>query len=184
MKIFFGLGNPGADYAMTRHNAGFIFLDKLREHYNLPQFTQNKRFHADVTDGPHETYAKVILVKPFTFMNHSGDSVQRILSYYKLNMQDIVIIHDDLDIEIGKFKISTNMRAAGHNGIQNIIENLGTQEFTRIRIGVEAEGGRNNRGPITGEKYVLQKFSPDELQRLDDVIIEIIDALYTQKIFL
>ena len=177
MKIFFGLGNPGSDYASTRHNAGFLFLDQLQQHLSLPAFAHHARFRADITSGIHPDLGKILLAKPLLFMNRSGEVVRQIVDYYKTPLHDIMIAHDDLDIEIGKYKISSNMRAAGHNGIQSIITSIGTQDFLRIRIGVEAFGGRINRGEISGEKFVLQKFTDEELSLLEDVLSQIMSEI-------
>jgi PTH1 family peptidyl-tRNA hydrolase len=109
-------------------------------------------------------------------MNLSGEAVQAILTFYKLTSEDIIVIHDDLDIAVGNYKISKNVSSAGHNGIDSIIENIGTQDFTRIRIGVEMEAGRQAR-QIPGEDFVLQKFTEEELEKIkkisDDILNEI-----------
>lgn len=174
MKIIVGLGNPGADYHNTRHNAGFLFADDLCVHYNFSTFSHDKKFDALISEGFLPDKTKIILVKPQKFMNLSGCVVRAIMDYYKASPKDLMIVHDDLDIEIGKYKISHDIRAAGHNGVQNIIETLGTQEFTRIRIGIELAGGRCERGKISGKNFVLQKFSPEELQKIHIVCKNII----------
>ena len=174
MKIIVGLGNPGKEYIKTRHNAGFMILDALAKNYNLT-FTENKRFNALIAKDQNQ-----ILVKPLTFMNNSGQSVQAVLSYYKLipkklglfnqknsDLTDILtIIHDDLDIPGGKFKVSINSRAAGHNGVQSIINHLKTKNFTRIRIGIKPTEDR----VIDVRKYVLKNFSPNEFAQIDGII--------------
>jgi PTH1 family peptidyl-tRNA hydrolase len=173
MKLIIGLGNPGQEYTNTRHNAGFMFLDVLQKKYSLQSFTFNKKFNAEISEGFTDTQEKIILAKPQTFMNCSGRSVQSLIVFYKISPQDIIVVADDLDIEIGKYKISKDTRAAGHNGIQNIIDTIGTQDFTRIRIGVEKVGGRKERGTVLGDKFVLQNFTKDEL----DIITKTFDSL-------
>lgn len=174
MKVIIGLGNPGKDYEKTRHNAGFLFVDILQKWCELPQFTFDKKFNAEITQGLCSAgKEKTLLVKPQTFMNRSGESVQKILEYYKIDPRDIIIVHDDLDIEIGRYKISHNIRAAGHNGVQDIILHLGTQEFTRMRIGVEAEGGKPERNTSSGSKFVLQRLSDEEYKKITETIEEI-----------
>lgn len=177
MKLIIGLGNPGTQYEQTRHNAGFLFLDVLREKYELPEFAFHKKFNADITEGFIEAQEKVILAKPQTFMNRSGQSVRALIDFYKIAPEDIIVVADDLDIEIGNYKISENTRAAGHNGIQSIIDNIGTQGFTRVRIGVETVGGRSERGEIAGDKFVLQNFTTQELQDVEDLFIALQDEI-------
>lgn len=174
MKIIFGLGNPGEKYSRTRHNAGFIFLDIFRAHYDMEPFALQKKFHADIVHGLLPNKEKIILVKPITFMNRSGIAAHAIINYYNCPLNDIIVIHDDLDIAIGKFKVSHNIRAAGHNGVQDIIDAIGSQDFIRIRIGVENPEGKKMREPISGKDYVLQEFSSGELTQLTDVCKTII----------
>lgn len=135
MKLIVGLGNPGKKYKATRHNIGFIFIDALQAGWNFPVFEFQKKFNAELS---RENFQQedIILVKPQTFMNLSGESVKKILDFYKMIPKDILVIHDDLDIAMGNFKIATNSSSAGHNGVQNIIDQLGTQEFRRIRVGI------------------------------------------------
>ena len=133
--IIAGLGNPGEKYDDTRHNIGFAMVDKLQEHWNFPAFGFNKKFQAEVSEGNHASQ-KLLLLKPQTFMNLSGAAVRAILDFYKLTPADIIVIQDDIDIALGTFKVATDSRSAGHNGVQNIIDQLGTQQFTRLRLGV------------------------------------------------
>jgi len=176
MKLIIGLGNPGPEYTHTRHNIGFALIDALQQKYALPHFSYNKKFNADLAEGFTDNQ-KIILVKPQTFMNHSGYSVRTLIDFYKIDAESIIVIADDLDIEIGHYKISKDTRAAGHNGVQNIIDMIGTQNFTRIRIGVEKSGGRCKRGDIAGDKFVLQKFDNDELQQIKNAMEHIITDL-------
>ncbi len=171
MKLIIGLGNPGKEYEQTRHNVGFLFLDALKEKYALPEFAFHKKFNADMTEGFIDEQEKIILAKPQTFMNRTGQSVRALIDFYKIVPEDIIVVADDLDIEIGNYKISEDTRAAGHNGIQSVIDNIGTQDFTRVRIGVETAGGRSERGEIAGDKFVLQNFTPQELQDVEDLFI-------------
>lgn len=182
MKIICGLGNPGIQYENTRHNVGFLCLDHIAHHFNFPLFAPEKTLHAQVSIGmiPQCT-EKIILVKPDTYMNRSGAAVQAVMHYYKSPISDLIVIHDDLDIAIGKFKISHNTRAAGHNGIQNIIDMLGTQDFMRVRIGIESEGGKKTREHLSGEAYVLQNFSPTEKSEYVHVYNTIITQIFDTK---
>lgn len=170
MKLIIGLGNPGDKYIGTRHNVGFEIVEKIRSDWNFSQWEFNKKFNAEISKGN-----EALLVKPQTFMNLSGTAVKGILDFYKLTPDDIIVIHDDLDIPVGNYKISKNVSSAGHNGIDSIIENIGTQDFTRIRIGVEMEAGRQTR-KIPGEDYVLQKFSEDESEKIYPALLQIIET--------
>ncbi|MBU4216632.1 aminoacyl-tRNA hydrolase [Candidatus Parcubacteria bacterium] len=177
--VLVGLGNPGDQYKLTRHNAGFLAIDKIVTSLGLSWET-NKKFQAEICKN--EQY---IFIKPQTFMNNSGQVVRAILSYYKLLPQkflifkesnadlsdELIVIHDDLDIELGKFKKSVDSRAAGHNGVQSIINHLKTKNFTRLRIGIKTK----NLEKIPGVKFVLQRLPEEELtiinQTINDIII-------------
>ncbi|OGI16616.1 MAG: aminoacyl-tRNA hydrolase [Candidatus Moranbacteria bacterium RIFCSPHIGHO2_02_FULL_40_12b] len=164
MILIVGLGNPGEKYKNNRHNAGFIVLDEIQKTWNFPDFEFYKKFNSDVSDGQMSN-VKCLLVRPQTFMNHSGEAVRKILDFYKLTPQNLIVIHDDLDIEIGNYKISSDTSSAGHKGVQDIMDKLGTQEFKRIRVGVETAGGRVNRN-IPGDDFVLQDFSEEEMEKV------------------
>ncbi|MEN8252449.1 MAG: aminoacyl-tRNA hydrolase [Patescibacteria group bacterium] len=176
MKLIIGLGNPGQEYEKTRHNAGFLLVDALQGDKDLPEFSFNKKFNAEISEG-FVNEEKYILAKPQTFMNRSGESVRALIDFYKIEPTDIIVAHDDLDFELGNHKISRDNSAAGHNGIQSIIDNIGTQDFTRLRIGIEKTGGRNERGEIPGNKFVLQNFSQKELETLSEVNKVILESL-------
>lgn len=175
MQLIIGLGNPGKKYSHTRHNAGFLLLNKLCQYFNFPAFHLEKKFDAEISEGSLNG-KKTILVKPQTFMNLSGKSIGAISDFYKLSPSDIIIAHDDLDIEIGKWKISEDSRAAGHNGVQSIFNHLGTQTIKRIRLGVEKAGGRTERVE-SGIDFVLKDFTKEESEKLETTISEIIKKL-------
>jgi PTH1 family peptidyl-tRNA hydrolase len=186
MKAIFGLGNPGKKYALTRHNAGFLALDKIKKAYAFPEFKFEKKFRAEISQSSPEgeefipdkkKKSKIILIKPQTFMNQSGLSIRAILDFYKIPPDDILIIHDDLDIELGKYKISANSRSAGHNGVQNIIESLGTQKFKRIRIGIAKPPEEKKTCIFSAHGYVLEKFSKKELDLLEEVFKNAIEEI-------
>lgn len=154
MFVIAGLGNPGRKYENTRHNVGFCVIDRLADKYGIS--VNEKMFQALVGRGVIEG-EKVLLVKPQTFMNLSGESIQPILGYYKVDPEDFVVVYDDISLETGNIRVRGKGSAGGHNGIKNIIARLGTQEFPRVRIG-------------TGEKpsqmdladYVLGHFTSEE----------------------
>ncbi len=174
MKILIGLGNPGHNYENTRHNAGFLCIDAFQRQHEFPAFTEKKKFFAHITEKTFLNGEKVMLVKPTTFMNNSGRAVGAVMHYYNSDPSDVIIIHDDLDIEIGHYKKTCSAGAAGHNGVQDIIDCTGAHDFMRIRIGVETAGGRQSRGMISGKDFVLQPFTATEKERLNDVITTII----------
>lgn len=172
MKIIVGLGNPGENYQKTRHNIGFMFLDYLAGEEAVWKF--NKKFKAYILEK-----GDLVLVKPQTFMNNSGLAVRAFLDYYKLlpkklgifakgniDLSEILtVVHDDLDIEFAKHKTSVNASSAGHNGVESIIRHLKTKNFTRIRFGIKNE----LKAKIPGEKFVLQRFSGEEISEINDI---------------
>lgn len=165
MKLIVGLGNPGSKYKNTRHNAGFLALDYLVDGQDA---NWSEKFEAEFTElGLNEE--KVLLAKPQTFMNLSGKSVAAIVNFYKLTpATDLIVIHDDKDLPFGSIKAAKDSSAAGHNGVKDIIDALGTQDFSRIRIGIET---RESDSPIPTDVFVLQPFSDDELSQLNQKIM-------------
>lgn len=165
MKLIVGLGNPGKEYSKTRHNVGFIVVDN---YLNDVKWEEKK----DCMLYIKKNHGKdVCFMKPLTFMNLSGNAVSRIVNYYKIDIHDILVIHDDLDLNIGSFKIKTNSSSGGHNGINSIISMLHSQDFARLKIGI----GHSNDIPTVD--YVLGKLSKEEINKLDsDIYKEIIDT--------
>jgi PTH1 family peptidyl-tRNA hydrolase len=159
MKLIIGLGNPGEKYQKTRHNIGFILLDLLAEEMNI-NFELNSNLNAEIAEFKQGT-EKILLCKPQTFMNNSGQAVSKIVSYYKINPKDILVIQDEIDLPFGKIKLSTNSSSAGHKGIQSIINHLSTQEFQRLRFGINHE-----TNPLPTEIFVLKNFSQKELETI------------------
>ena len=168
MKLIIGLGNPGEEYKKTRHNAGFLAVNKIANNFRFPVSSFQSKFNAEISQGIIDE-EKIILAKPQTFMNNSGQAVKAIIDYYKIKPEDIIVIHDDLDILLGEYKISKNKNSGGHKGVQSIIDYLGTKDFTRIRIGIGIE---NKKTPT--EKFVLERFGEDEMGIVEGVIEEII----------
>lgn len=176
MKLIVGLGNPGKEYETTRHNAGFLAVDKLSSKFSLPDFKVNKKIHGEVSKGKINSTVAVLL-KPNTFMNNSGESVEAAMTFYKINPDDLIIIHDDKDIPLGETRVQINRGAAGHNGITSIIEKIGTKEFNRIRIGIAP----TDKKIVSISNFVLATFSEDEKHQftkvLDTVCSEVISLL-------
>lgn len=172
MKLIIGLGNPGKKYSGTRHNIGFEFLDKLKTELDFPEFEFNKKFNAELSAKKES-----VLVKPQTFMNLSGEAVKNILSFYKLSLDDITVIHDDKDIALGEYRLADDSSSAGHNGVQNIIDCLDTQKFKRIRIGVGLPADLSAETLVKAEDFVLQKFSDEELEIIKKVLDDVLEEV-------
>ncbi len=173
MKLVFGLGNPGSEYANTRHNVGFIMLDDY-----IGNEKWSKKFNGLYIEK-NINGEKYIFVKPLSFMNLSGGVVSSFVKYYKASNKDIIVIHDDLDLPVGKIRIKVNSSAGGHNGIKDIIKSLGTQEFVRIKIGI------SNNKDIDTKDYVLGKFSKadiDSIKNIEREVFEIIESFEYDKV--
>lgn len=164
MKLIVGLGNPGRDYDGTRHNVGFMAIDRIVLALGL-NFDRNKfngSYCTDIINGE-----KVIFLKPLEYMNLSGNVIRRFVDFFDISISDILIIHDDLDMDVGRIKLRPRGSSGGHNGLKNIESNLGTQEYSRVKIGIS-----NNKKYDTKD-YVLGKFSKDEL----DIINKTFDMM-------
>ena len=173
MKLIIGLGNPGKQYEKTRHNAGFLFADyffeKYLDEFGFSDWKLDKKLKSEISIGKTGK-TKIILLKPQTFMNLSGKAVSAAVKYYKVKLENIFIAHDDIDLLLGKYKISVGSSSAGHNGAQNIIDVLGSKDFSRIRIGVDnREKPASSSGKIPTEKYVLGKFTAAEMKTVSTV---------------
>lgn len=163
-----GLGNPGKKYARTRHNLGWLTLDMLHTEWKASEWRQEKKFQAEVSETLSQG-RKVFFIKPQTFMNNSGESVRTILGFHKALPKDIIVLHDEVDIPFGKIKATISSRAAGHNGVKDIIDKLGTQDFCRLRLGV----GKSANPHISTADHVLQNFSPEEEKELPPLFEQI-----------
>lgn len=169
MKLVVGLGNPGKKYERTRHNVGFLVLDavhdQLKKIDSMGKWKLNKSFNAQVAEGNLAGH-KVLLAKPMTFMNRSGDAVALLANYYKIDPKDILIIHDDKDIEFGEVVYQFDRGHAGQNGVKSIIHMLSTKAFYRLRVGI--------RTPLLDKKdtgdFVLGRFSIKEKIKLKQVL--------------
>lgn len=171
MKLIVGLGNPGKDYDKTRHNIGWELLQAFAEHHRADGFKKNRALKAEITDIRIGS-ERVFLAFPTTFMNLSGQAVQAIASFYKIPVDNILILQDEMDVEVGKAKFTAKGGAAGHNGITSIQQSLATNEIARFRIGVNRPTGQ-----IKVEDYVLQRFSPEDEQQLNKRANTFIEAL-------
>lgn len=151
MKLIVGLGNPGKKYNKTRHNIGFRVIEELKS-FDLAQ-------------------DKIILLKPDTFMNDSGKAVKKILKYSKLNTRDLIVIHDDIDLPFGTIRVNKDSSSAGHKGVQSIIDELGTKDFTRIRFGIRPER------KVDTTKFVLKEFTKEEEKQLSEIIKKAVEQI-------
>lgn len=157
MKLIVGLGNPGKDYKNTRHNVGFLVLDN---YLNTSDWKEkfNANYHEARINGE-----KVLFIKPLTYMNLSGDAIVKFINYYDVNLDDILVIHDDLDLPFSTYKLKKNSSAGGHNGIKSIINRLNSQDFARLKIGVSHDK------TIDTKDYVLGNFSKIELEKFNEM---------------
>ncbi len=168
MLLFVGLGNPNPNNSNNRHNVGFLVIDKINAKFNLSK--QKPKFKGLLTTG-NISEQKVFAIKPLTFMNNSGICIKELIEYFKIDVKNVFVFHDDMDIDIGKVKAKVGGSSAGHNGIDSIDKNIG-KNYPRIRIGI----GRPKKDS-TGIDHVLDNFSDDEKQNVEKVTNNIIKSL-------
>ncbi|KKQ27160.1 MAG: Peptidyl-tRNA hydrolase [Candidatus Magasanikbacteria bacterium GW2011_GWC2_37_14] len=169
MKLIIGLGNPGKEYLKTRHNVGFMVLDALQKKLVLSgasNWELSKKFNAEIC-GLTLNNEKIVLTKPLTFMNNSGEAVQLIAHFYKLTVKDLIVVHDDKDLKLGDIRVQKDRSDAGHNGVKSIIEHLKTQNFIRVRVGIASENEKKMKDTA---KFVLNKFGLLERKKVEEVI--------------
>lgn len=171
MFLIAGLGNPGTEYAATRHNIGFDMVTYLSDKYDIAVRTREGKA---LTGKGMIAGQKVILVQPQTYMNLSGESIRALMDYYKIAEDELIVIYDDISLEVGQIRVRPKGSAGGHNGIKNIIAHLGSQEFARIKIGV---GAKPEGGDLV--KHVLGRFPKEEDAMLRDVFALADEALCT-----
>lgn len=157
MKLIVGLGNPGKEYENTRHNIGFMALDNYLGKVDFKEKDNYSIYEKNINNE------KVIFLKPLTFMNESGQAVKKIINYYKINIEDILVIYDEMDFEVGQYKIKKSGSSAGHNGIKSIINYLKTEDFKRIRIGISKPKGNSI-------DFVLGKFNASDLKIIKETL--------------
>ena len=168
MLLLVGLGNPNPNNSNNRHNVGFFVIDAINQKFKLSK--QKPKFKGLLTTGNIDEQ-KVFAIKPLTFMNSSGICIKELIEYFKINVKDVFVFHDDMDIDIGKVKVKFGGGNAGHNGIDSIDKNIG-KSYSRIRIGI----GRP-KNDSSGEEHVLDNFSVDEKGSLEKVNKNIIDSI-------
>lgn len=170
IKIIVGLGNPGSEYEQTRHNAGFWFIDELAWQYKAT-LKEEKKFFGSVA-RISISGSDLWLLKPSTFMNRSGQAVAALAQFYKIKPEEILVVHDELDIPCGRIKFKLGGGNGGHNGLKDIQARLGTPDFYRLRLGIDHPGDRNL---VVG--YVLNKPSPEHRQQIDEAINKSLKAV-------
>lgn len=170
VKMIVGLGNPGSKYNDTKHNIGFMAVDRIVKNLDV-NFTEDKNFKAEI-GSDFINGEKIYFIKPTTFMNNSGIAVKALLTYYNISIKDMIIIYDDLDMEVGKIRFRQKGSAGGHNGIKSIIAHLGTQEFDRIKVGI----GRPN-GRMTVINHVLGKFDKNDEIMISNTLDKVDNAV-------
>jgi len=177
MLLIVGLGNPGTKYKDTRHNVGFMAIDAMASNLGL-EFREDKKRNAmtaeyTMTFPDQKKKVRLVLVKPLTFMNNSGEAVAKVRKYYQIPEENAWVIHDDLDIELGAIRIRKGGSSAGQKGVQSIIDHLGTNEFIRFRVGIKPPEGQKG----SAEDFVLKKFSKAEREIIDEEIIDIVETI-------
>lgn len=170
MILIAGLGNPGEQFTHTRHNVGRETAEAFRKKFMFPDFHFEKKWNAEIVEGKIAK-EKIVLLLPDTFMNKSGTAVAPAARFFKIKPNNIFVIHDDADIELGRAKLSFAKRSAGHKGVESLIRALHTNEFWRFRIGI---AGRRD---IPAEKLVLKKFTPDEMRIVKKIITRTIGSI-------
>ena len=167
IKLLVGLGNPGIKYSKTRHNAGFLLLDELAKKESVV-FSRQSRFLGDFAEF-NSRAGRIILLKPSTFMNRSGQSVAAVMKYYKIKAEEILVVHDELDFEVGVLRLKAGGGHGGHNGLRDIIACIGGKDFKRLRVGI----GRPVSGKAVAD-YVLSGFSKSDLRQVRDLFLNFI----------
>ena len=170
MLLFVGLGNPNPNNSNNRHNVGFLIIDAINQKFKLSK--QKPKFKGLLTTGEIDEQ-KIYAIKPLTFMNSSGLCIKELIEYFKINVKDVFVFHDDMDLDIGKIRVKLGGSSAGHNGIESIDKNIG-KNYSRIRIGI----GRPENNS-TGVDHVLDNFSNEEKQTVEEVANNIIGSLST-----
>lgn len=167
MNLIVGLGNPGAEYTHTRHNLGWLVVNALADN---SAFSHKKRFDAELLQIEIRDH-RTLLAKPLTYMNKSGMSVVKISQYYEIPTSDVWVVHDDIDLPFGSLRISRGKSSAGHRGVESVLQQLGTSDFLRFRVGVRPDHD------ISTERFVMQNFSASETEQLPLILKTVTTAI-------
>jgi len=180
MFLIAGLGNPGDKYTGTRHNLGFEVVNELRRKMDLPQFETDKKFKSEISKN-----SGLILIKPLTFMNMSGMAISAVAEYFKVEPEEVIIIHDELDLPLGHIKIRLGGSDAGHHGVESVIKILGSDQFIRLRLGIgnwHAVSGEHKHASFNAEKFVVDQFLPGEKSKVKAMVkraVKAVEAILT-----
>ena len=180
MFLIAGLGNPGDKYTGTRHNLGFEVVNELRRKMDLPQFETDKKFKSEISKN-----SGLILIKPLTFMNMSGMAISAVAEYFKVEPEEVIIIHDELDLPLGHIKIRLGGSDAGHHGVESVIKILGSDQFIRLRLGIgnwHAVSGEHKHAAFNAEKFVVDQFLPGEKSKVKAMVkraVKAVEAILT-----
>ncbi len=175
-QLIVGLGNPEPKYDQTRHNVGFAAIDALSRAWQIP-LGENRKFQGEYGEGIAPGRGKVRLLKPLTYMNRSGQSIQAVTSWYKLPPESVLVIYDDMDLPLGKTRLRLSGSAGGHNGMKSTISHLNTQNFPRLRIGIGKPNDGSNSDQSESISHVLGKFSADESQLISLVLQFVVECV-------
>ncbi|MBI4036624.1 aminoacyl-tRNA hydrolase [Candidatus Daviesbacteria bacterium] len=190
MKLIVGLGNPGEKYQSSRHNLGFRVVDELAKRIKQQEssWEYKDKLKSEILQLSlilNSYSLSLIFAKPLTFMNNSGLAVKLLTTYYKLPATDLIIIYDDLDLRLGQIKVRTGGAAAGHHGVESIIQALGTDQFTRVRLGIgnqKSHSGEHQRVHFDADKFVMEPFEPDEKSQVKHMIKQVVDILMSEQL--
>ncbi|MBV8883529.1 MAG: aminoacyl-tRNA hydrolase [Chroococcidiopsidaceae cyanobacterium CP_BM_RX_35] len=173
-RLIVGLGNPEPKYDRTRHNIGFAAVDALAHSWQI-SLSENRKFQGEFGEGQGTQADKIRLLKPLTYMNHSGQAIRSVINWFKLTPESVLIVYDDMDLPLGKIRLRLSGSAGGHNGMKSAITHLGTQNFPRLRIGIgKPQVSSGNDATIS---YVLGRFSSDEVQQISEVLSLVVKAV-------
>ena len=170
-RLIVGLGNPGAKYEQTRHNIGFLAIESLARTWQI-NLSENRKFQGSAGEGIAVKGLKVLLLKPTTFMNLSGQSIRAVVDWYKLKPEEVLVVYDEMDLPLGKLRLRQSGSAGGHNGMKSAIAHLNSQNFPRLRIGIGRE--KSDEGQVS---HVLGRFSQAETKVMDEVLRLVTDAI-------
>lgn len=182
MKLIIGLGNPGEKYADTRHNLGFMVVDEFARKHLGPKiiWEEDKKFKAEILKLVQDDKEQLLLVKPQTFMNNSGLAVKAVVDYFKVDLEDVIVVYDELDLPLGKIKVRMGGAAAGHHGVESILDTLNADGFIRVRLGIGNEKTRDEEHKGIYRKmdsFVTDQFKSDEKPKVKHILKQAVDAL-------
>ncbi|MGI0500575.1 aminoacyl-tRNA hydrolase [Limnospira platensis CENA597] len=175
-QLIVGLGNPGSKYDRTRHNIGFEAVDFLADKWGA-NLSENRRFQGVFGEAKMRSHNKLYLLKPLTYMNRSGQAIRSVVDWYKLPPESVLVIYDDMDLPVGRLRLRLSGSAGGHNGMKSAIAHLGTQNFPRLRLGIDKPqlpASSSDRETIS---HVLGKFPPNERQTMDKLLQQVLEAI-------